>query len=284
MDAGHAADDFRRACLEAARQALDEDLRSDGDITSRSIFTDDETAAGAFMLRAPGVIAGLPCAQAVFALLSPEVEFTPRVADGQSLAAGAVLAVVKGPIIPILEGERTALNFLGHLSGIATLTSEYVRLAGRHGVRIKDTRKTTPGLRSLEKYAVRAGGGLNHRAGLYDAVLIKDNHVRVAGGVGNAVRAARDQLGPDVPIEVEVETLEDLIEAIEASADTVLLDNMDVTVMAEAVQLADGRVKLEASGGIDLNNVEEIAATGVDHISIGALTHSAPSLDVALDI
>ncbi len=281
---GGADEEFRRACLEAARRALDEDLRSTGDITSRALFTEDERCTGVFTLKENGVVVGLPLARAVFKLLLEEVEFTPRVPEGQAAAAGSVLAVVKGPVIPILEGERTALNFLQRLSGIATLTAQYVRVAGRYGVRIKDTRKTTPGLRLLEKYAVRVGGGLNHRMGLFDAILIKDNHVRAAGGAGNAVRAVRSEVGPELPIEVEVEDLAGLAEAIEAGADTVMLDNMSVAEMTKAVELAAGRVKLEASGGIDLSTLEEIAATGVDFISAGALTHSCRALDISLDL
>jgi len=281
---GSADEEFRRACMEAARRALDEDLRSTGDITSRALFTEDETCAGVFTLKEDGIVAGLPLAQAVFKLLSEDVEFTPRVPEGQAAVAGSVLAVIKGPVIPILEGERTALNFLQRLSGIATLTAQYVRVAGRYGVRIKDTRKTTPGLRLLEKYAVRVGGGLNHRLGLFDAILIKDNHVQAAGGVGNAVRAVRSEVGPEFPIEVEVEDLAGLAEAIEAGADTVMLDNMVAAEMKEAVELAAGRVKLEASGGINLSSLEEIAATGVDFISAGALTHSCRALDISLDL
>ena len=281
---GSADEEFRRACMEAARRALDEDLRSTGDITSRALFTEDETCAGVFTLKEDGIVAGLPLAQAVFKLLSEEVEFTPRVPEGQAAVAGSVLAMIKGPVIPILEGERTALNFLQRLSGIATLTAQYVRVAGRYGVRIKDTRKTTPGLRLLEKYAVRVGGGLNHRMGLFDAILIKDNHVQAAGGVGNAVRAVRSEVGPDFPVEVEVEDLAGLAEAIEAGADTVMLDNMAVTEMARAVELAADRAKLEASGGINLTTLEEIAATGVDFISAGALTHSCRALDISLDL
>ncbi len=281
---GSADEEFRRECMEAARRALDEDLRGTGDITSRALFTEDERCAGVFTLKEDGVVAGLPLAQAVFKLLSSEVEFAPRVSEGAAATSGTVLATVKGPVIPILEGERTALNFLQRLSGIATLTAEYVRIAGRYGVRIKDTRKTTPGLRSLEKYAVRVGGGLNHRMGLFDAILIKDNHVRAAGGVGNAVRAVRTEVGPNVPVEVEVEDLAGLAEAVEAGADTVMLDNMDVAEMARAVELAAGRVKLEASGGIDLSTLESVAATGVDFISAGALTHSCRALDISLDL
>lgn len=281
---GSADEEFRRDCLEAARRALDEDLRSIGDITSRALFTEDERCAGVFTLKEDGIVAGLPLAQAVFRLLADDVEFTPKVPEGQAAAAGSALAVVKGPVIPILEGERTALNFLQRLSGIATLTSEYVRVAGRFGARILDTRKTTPGLRSLEKYAVRVGGGLNHRMGLFDAILIKDNHVQAAGGVGNAVRAVRSEVGPEIPIEVEVEDLAGLAEAVEAGADTVMLDNMAVPQMREAVELAAGRVKLEASGGINLSTLEAIAATGVDYISVGALTHSCRALDISLDL
>lgn len=281
---GGADEEFRRACMQAARSALDEDLRSTGDITSRALFTDEERVSGVFTLKEEGIVCGLPLAQAVFRLLSVEVEFTAKVSEGQAVAAGSALAVVKGPVIPILEGERTALNFLQRLSGIATLTAQYVRIAGRYGARILDTRKTTPGLRQLEKYAVRVGGGLNHRMGLFDAILIKDNHVRAAGGVGNAVRAVRAEVGPGFPIEVEVEDLAGLAEAIEAGADTVMLDNMEAAEMAKAVEKAAGGVKLEASGGINLDTLEAVAATGVDFISVGALTHSCRALDISLDL
>ena len=275
---------FRRTCLEAVRRALDEDLRSTGDITTSTLVPREVWGIGRIILREEGVVAGMPLAGMAFRLLDGRARFQPMVKDGEHLPAGTELAVVEGPAAVILEGERTALNFLQRLSGIATMTSRFVALAAPHGVEILDTRKTTPGLRVLEKYAVRAGGGRNHRYGLYDGVLIKDNHIAVVGSVGEAVRRAREALGPEVSIEVEVQRLEDLEEAVEAGASVVMLDNLGVEEVSEAVRRAAGRVKLEVSGGINLENVAAYAATGVNFISVGALTHSARALDISLDL
>ncbi|MDD3717459.1 MAG: carboxylating nicotinate-nucleotide diphosphorylase [Actinomycetota bacterium] len=277
-------EEFRHICLEAVRRALDEDLQSSGDITSRALISPGARGRGRMVLREDGVVAGLPLASMVFRLLDTRVKFMPTANDGDHLPAGSEIAVVEGPVLVILEGERTALNFLQRLSGIATLTSRFVAAAAPHGAVIMDTRKTTPGLRSLEKYAVRAGGGKNHRFGLYDAVLIKDNHVAAVGGTGKAVKSAREAVGKDMSIEVEVQRLEDLEEAIQAGADVIMLDNMDPGEVREAVERARGRVRLEASGGINLENVAAYAQTGVDFISAGALTHSARALDIALDL
>lgn len=277
-------EDFRHICMEAVRRALDEDLQSSGDITSRALISPAARGKGRIVLREDGVVAGLPLASMVFRLLDTRVNFMPMANDGDHLPAASEIAVVEGPVLVILEGERTALNFLQRLSGIATLTSLFVAAAAPHGAVIMDTRKTTPGLRSLEKYAVRAGGGRNHRFGLYDAVLIKDNHVAAVGGTGEAVKLAREALEEGMTIEVEVQRLEDLEEAIQAGADVVMLDNMGPVDVKEAVVRASGRVKLEASGGISLENVADYAATGVDFISAGALTHSARALDIALDL
>ncbi len=235
-------------------------------------------------MREEGVVAGLPLASMTFRLLDPKLRFQPLVSDGDRPAAPAEIAVVEGRVSTILEGERTALNFLQRLSGVATLTSRFVAAAAPHGVEILDTRKTTPGLRALEKYAVRAGGGRNHRFGLYDGVLIKDNHIAAVGSTAEAVRRAREVLGNEVSIEVEVQDLDELEEAIRAGADVVMLDNLSVEEVREAVRRAGGRVKLEVSGGIDLENVVAYASTGVDFISVGALTHSAPALDIALEL
>lgn len=273
----------KREYLEAVRLALDEDLRSEGDITSRALFTREDRGEGYFLLKQDGRVAGLPVAAAVFHLLNREVAFQPLVSEGDDLEAGIRLARVEGPILPILEGERTALNFLQRLSGIATLTAAYARRAAPYGVAIKDTRKTTPGLRYLEKYAVRVGGGANHRMGLYDAVLVKDNHIRGIGGIEMALRLVREEYGDTFPVEIEVNTLEELEIAVSGGAQVVMLDNMDTGRIREAVRLAAGRVKLEVSGRVTLERVEEIAATGVDFISVGALTHSCPALDIALD-
>ena len=218
-------------------------------------------------------------------MLDESISFRARKRDSDKVEAGALLAEIDGPAAPILSGERVALNFLGHLSGIATLTAAYVAKIGNAKARVCCTRKTTPGLRALEKYAVRCGGGVNHRYGLDDAVLIKDNHIAVAGGVRQALEKARAAVGHLVKVEIEVDSLAQLKEVLASGkADVVLLDNMDTTMLAEAVKLADGTLKTEASGGVTLETVAAIAATGVDLISSGALTHSAPSLDVALDI
>jgi nicotinate-nucleotide pyrophosphorylase (carboxylating) len=276
--------DFKRKCLEEVQRALDEDLQSSGDITSRALIPPDSRGRARIVLREDGVVAGLPLASMVFRLLDNKVNFQPLVGDGDLLPAGSEIAIVEGPVLAILEGERTALNFLQRLSGIATLTNEHVSRAAPHAVEILDTRKTTPGLRPLEKYAVRAGGGKNHRLGLYDAVLIKDNHIAAVGGVGRAVEKAREAVGEEQQVEVEVESLDGLEEAIAAGADIVMLDNMSVEETSKAVEAAGGRVKLETSGGITLENLEAYAATGVDYISVGALTHSAPALDIALEL
>ena len=277
-------EDFRRICMEAVRKALDEDLQSSGDVTSRALVPPDARGRGRIILREEGVVAGLPLASMAFRLLDNKVNFQPLVNDGDHLPAASEIAVVEGSVLTILEGERTALNFLQRLSGIATLTSRYVAAAAPFGATVLDTRKTTPGLRGLEKYAVRAGGGKNHRFGLYDAVLIKDNHIVAVGGVGKAVESAREAVGEEAGVEVEVQRLADLEEAIQAGADVVMLDNMSVAEIAEAVRNARGRVKLEASGGIGLDNIVAYAETGVDLISVGAITHSARALDIALEL
>jgi len=275
---------FRRICMEAVQRALDEDLQSSGDITSRALIPPEAKGKGHIVMREEGVVAGLPLASMTFRLLDTKIGFQPLVSDGERVPAASEIAVVDGQVLTILEGERTALNFLQRLSGIATLTSLFVAAAAPFSAVILDTRKTTPGLRGLEKYAVRAGGGKNHRFGLYDAILIKDNHIAAVGGTGKAVELAREAAGSDVAIEVEVQRLRDLEEAIQAGADVVMLDNMTVEEVREAVLSARGRVKLEASGGIGVDNVTAYAETGVDFISVGALTHSARALDIALDL
>lgn len=276
----------RQIYVPLVRAALAEDLGDAGDLTSRAIFTGDDTATAHVVARAAGVIAGLDVALSTFYLLdgSAAVEAKPLIRDGAQVDAGVRLAQVAGPVEVLLGAERTALNLLGHLSGIATATRELVRRAEGTGARITDTRKTTPGLRALEKYAVRCGGGVNHRLGLHDAVLIKDNHIAAAGSVGEAVRRARSQVGPTIEVEVEVDDLEQLDEALEAGAEIVLLDNMSPTELCRAVTRTAGRAVLEASGGITLETVREVAETGVDRISVGWITHSAPALDVALDL
>jgi nicotinate-nucleotide pyrophosphorylase (carboxylating) len=270
-----------RPIIEAA---LREDLGRTGDITSNAVIPATATATARIMARAPGRIAGLGVAGWVFTTLNPSVEVTFEASDGDDVEAGSMLATVAGSARSILGAERVALNLLGRLSGIATVTARLVEIVAPHGTAIAGTRKTTPGLRTLEKYAIRVGGGSNHRFGLDDAVLIKDNHIAIAGGVAAAVSSARAAVGHLVKIEVEVDTLGQLGEALEAGPDVVLLDNMSTEELVEAVALVDGRVVIEASGGITPENVADIAATGVDVISLGWLTHSVTALDVALDV
>ena len=270
---------------DAVRRALDEDLGRAGDITSNATIPEGARARAVMVARQSGVIAGLPLAAAAFRLLAPDVDVEPHVRDGASVTEGAPLLTLTGPARAILAGERVALNFVGRLSGIATMTADYVRHTEGSGLRICCTRKTTPGLRALEKYAVRCGGGFNHRFGLDDAILIKDNHIAVAGGVRQVLERVCEHAGHLVTIEIEVDTLAQLREVIETGlADVVLLDNMDIPELAEAVKIAAGRVVLEASGGVTEETIAAIARTGVDYASSGALTHSAPNFDVALDI
>ncbi len=270
--------------LPVVRRALVEDLGLAGDLTTDAVVPPDALASGRVVARQPGRVAGIDVAAAVFAEVDRAVAAKPLAADGDDVAAGAVLAEVAGPAAPILTAERTALNVLGRMCGIATATRDLVALVAGTGARVADTRKTTPGLRALEKHAVRTGGGVNHRFGLHDAVLIKDNHLVLAGGVGAAVAAARARVGHLVQVEVEVETLDQLDEAIAAGADVVMLDNMTPAELRAAVDRAAGRVVLEASGGITPATIRVVAETGVDLISVGWLTHSAPILDVALDL
>ena len=266
------------------RRALQEDLGLAGDLTTSATVPAGERLAGRIVARRGGCVAGLQVAARVFALLDADVRFDARVADGDVVAADTTLAEIAGPAHAILTGERVALNLLGHLSGVATVTRGIVdAIAGTRG-RVVCTRKTTPGLRALEKYAVRAGGGSNHRFGLDDAVLIKDNHLAIAGGIEEAVRRARAAVGHLVKIEVEVDDLEQLRRALATPLDAVLLDNMPPPVLRQAVELVAGRVITEASGGITPDTARAIAETGVDLLSVGWITHSAPSLDVALDI
>ena len=270
--------------LDVLRAALAEDLGTAGDLTTDAIVDPSATAEGALVARQPGRVAGLDVAAAVFALVDHAVTVTPLVADGDDVAAGSALGTVRGPARAILTGERVALNVLGRLCGIATATAALVAAVGDHPARITATRKTTPGLRALERYAVRAGGGADHRFGLDDGVLIKDNHLAVAGGVAPAVARARDRAGHMVRIEVEIDTLEQLHEALALGVDAVLLDNLGPAALAEAVRRVNGRATTEASGGITADTVAAVAASGVDLISVGWLTHGAPALDVGLDV
>ncbi|MGQ9490813.1 MAG: carboxylating nicotinate-nucleotide diphosphorylase [Anaerolineae bacterium] len=265
------------------QMALAEDL-GDGDITTLSTIPADGRYIGDFLVKEAGVIAGLWVAARVFTLLDPAVSFRPAVTDGDRVAPGQVVAVVEGSGRAILSGERVALNFLQRMSGIATATRRYVdAVAGTRAV-ILDTRKTAPGLRLLDKWAVRLGGGQNHRMGLYDMALIKDNHIAAVGSITEAVRRVRAADARGRPIEVEVTNLDQLREALALDVDRILLDNMTPAQMAEAVRIAAGKTPLEASGGVNLHTVAAIAATGVDYISIGALTHSVQALDISLDL
>jgi nicotinate-nucleotide pyrophosphorylase (carboxylating) len=264
--------------------ALSEDLGRTGDLTTDAVVPSSATATARLVARQGGRVAGLTISCRAFTLLDDRVQVDYRAADGDDVEAGATLAEVSGPARAILSAERVALNFLGRLCGIATQTRDVVAAVAGTGTRVADTRKTTPGLRGLEKYAVRVGGGWNHRLGLYDAVLIKDNHLAVAGGVGEAVRRAKGAVGHLVKVEVEVTSLAQVQEALDAGAEVVLLDNMTLQQLREAVALVGGRAVTEASGGITPANAAEVAAAGVDVISLGWLTHSAPALDVALDV
>jgi len=268
---------------EAVTRALQEDLGLAGDITSAATIPAGQSSEASIVAREDGVVAGLALARAAFHALDPHIVLTAQVADGQRAEAGTALAHISGNTRAILGAERVALNFLGRMSGIATLTAQYVAAVAGTRAKITCTRKTMPGLRALEKYAVRAGGGVNHRFGLFDGILIKDNHVAAAGGVAAAVEQARAAAGHMVRIEVEVDTLAQLDEALAQGADIILLDNMSGDALREAVSRARGRAVLEASGGVSLETVGAIAATGVDLISVGALTHSVRCLDVGLD-
>ena len=270
---------------EAVQRALDEDLGRAGDVTSIATIPETTMAHAILVARQAGVIAGLPLAVATFQKLSADINIQAHARDGATVAAGMHVLTISGPARAVLGGERTALNFVGRLSGVATLTSDYVRHTAGTKLRICCTRKTTPGLRALEKYAVRCGGGFNHRFGLDDAILIKDNHIAVAGGIKPVLERARAHIGHLVKVEIEVDTLSQLREVLDTGlADVVLLDNMDIATLTEAVKLTKGRVVLEASGGVTRSSIAAIAATGVDYASSGALTHSAPNFDVALDI
>jgi nicotinate-nucleotide pyrophosphorylase (carboxylating) len=264
-------------------RALAEDLSSRGDITSEAIIPPDSRSRAVIVARQDGVVAGLEVARHVFARVDPGVVFETKSVDGDRVSAGSELAFVEGLSRSILTAERTALNLLGRMSGVATATAELVGAVAGTPARITDTRKTMPGLRVLDKHAVAAGGGINHRMGLYDAVMIKDNHIRAVGDITDAVMRARAAVGPGTPIIVEVEDLEQLQEVLACDADRVLLDNMTPEQLSQAVDLVDGRFETEASGGVTLDTVRQIAETGVDFISAGWITHSAPQLDVALD-
>lgn len=267
--------------LDTIQRALAEDIGA-GDATTLSIVPPDATMRGQIIAKQDGIIAGLDVARAAYELLDSAVEFSPQLADGSRVARAGVLALVSGRTSSLLTAERTALNFLGRMSGIATLTRQFVdAVAGTRAV-ILDTRKTAPGLRAVDKLAVKLGGGGNHRIGLYDMILIKDNHIDYAGGIEEAVRRAKAARS-GLQIEVEARTMNDVRVALSLGVERILLDNMSVEMMAEAVRLTNGRAKLEASGNVTLETVRRIAETGVDFISVGALTHSAKVFDVSFD-
>jgi nicotinate-nucleotide pyrophosphorylase (carboxylating) len=269
----------------AVTRTLEEDLGRAGDVTSIATVPEDTRGRAAVVARKPGVISGLPLVDAAFRRLSPRIEIEPHGRDGMAVKAGTTLMTIAGDARAILSAERTALNFLGHLSGIATATAEFVRRIAHTKARVICTRKTTPGLRALEKYAVRCGGGFNHRFGLDDAVLIKDNHIAVAGGIRAVLTRAKAACGHLVKIEIEVDSLDQLKEVLDVGlADVVMIDNFDLESMRKAVAMVAGRLVIEASGGITLDSAAAIAETGVDYLSSGALTHSVQNLDIGLDI
>lgn len=265
------------------RNTLQEDLGRAGDLTSNLIIPAQARTCLRFVARECGVLAGLDLARLAFRLMDPSIRFLPLMRDGQRLNRGDIIATVEGPARAILSAERTALNFMGHLSGVATATARIADVIRPYGAKVTCTRKTLPGLRMVQKYAVRVGGGSNHRYGLDDAILIKDNHVAVAGGVRQAVERARKAAGHMVAIELEVDTLEQLEEGIAAGANIILLDNMSPDTLREAVRIVNGRAVTEASGRVTLDTVADVARSGVDYIAVGAITHSVAVLDIGLD-
>lgn len=267
----------------AIKAALAEDLGLVGDITTNATVAADTVADAVIATRRVGIVSGVQLAEATFRMLDPNVKFVTKHCDGQRVTPGDVIATISGNARAVLSAERVALNFMGRMSGIASLTRRYADAVNGTNARIADTRKTTPGLRAFEKYAVRCGGGHNHRTGLFDAVLIKDNHIVAAGGLDRAIEAARSSAGHMVKIEVEVDTLDQLDKVLKHRVDAVLLDNMTPAQLKDAVNRIAGRCLSEASGGVNLETVRAIAETGVDMISVGALTHSAPVLDLGLD-
>ena len=268
---------------ELIRKALEYVFCNDA-VTTENLIDENQRSRGLFLAKSAGVVAGIAVAEQVFRTLDNDIEFTVIINDGEEATPGDVIAMVEGRTRTLLMGERTALNFLQRLSGIATRTRRMVEMIRYEKAEIVDTRKTTPGLRWLEKYAVRVGGARNHRFGLYDGAMIKDNHIKAAGGIQKAVSTLRARLPHTIRIEVEVENLEQLQEALEARADIILLDNMDVDTLRQAVEITAGRALLEASGGITEETLVDVARTGVDFISIGALTHSAGSLDISFNL
>lgn len=269
-------------CRDIVRLALVEDIGT-GDVTTQFTVAPETAGAARMITKQAGVIAGLPVVTEVYRQVDSEVQVTPLVSEGDRVEAGTVLCHIEGRAQSLLTGERVALNFVQRLSGIATKTAQMVSLVAGTKARVVDTRKTTPGLRNLEKYAVRTGGGHNHRFGLYDAILIKDNHIQACGSITEAVHSAFAQAPHTMTVTVECDTLEQVNEAVQAGADIVLLDNMTLEQLSQAVSIIDGQAAAEASGGVNADTITEIAQTGVDVISVGALTHSATALDISLD-
>ncbi len=263
--------------------AISEDL-GPGDLTTDSIFTPDQKSLAKLVAREPMVISGLSVAQAVFLRIDDKCKFSPLASNGQYVKKNKIIAKIHGPTSALLKAERTALNFIRRLSGIASETREYQKILERYSCTLLDTRKTTPGWRSLEKAAVRDGGGNNHRFGLFDGVMIKDNHIKAAGSIEEAVELARRRIPPTIKIEVECDTIPQVRKAVKAGADIIMLDNMAPKMILRAIEIIGSKAKTEASGGITLDNIEEIAKTGVDFISVGALTHSARSSDIAMEL
>lgn len=263
--------------------ALTEDIGT-GDITTNALIPVEMYSTATMVAKDDGIIAGMEIAATVFRILSPEIVWNPLVKDGDKIKKGDLLVEMSGPFRALLTGERLALNFLQRMSGIASMTALFVGQVREYNTKILDTRKTVPGLRILDKYAVRAGGGMNHRIGLYDMVLIKDNHIKVAGGIRNAVEQIRHKVQAGIKIEVETTTVEEVKEALEMNADIIMLDNMSNETMKLCVDLINHRAKVEASGNMNLERVKEVAATGVDYISIGALTHSVKAMDISMNI
>ena len=263
--------------------ALREDI-GPGDLTTEALIQPDIEGKAELIAKEPLILAGIEMAREVFHQVNQDINFLGRHTDGEDLSSSTVIATISGPLRSLLTAERVALNLLQRLSGIATLTRQYVNGIEGTKARIVDTRKTTPGLRALEKYAVRIGGGKNHRFGLFDGILIKDNHIAAVGSLTEAVKRAREKVPHTLKIEVETENLDQVREAISAGAEIIMLDNMDIETMKEAVKLINGKALIEASGGINLNNVRQVAETGVDLISVGAITHSARSMDISMEI
>lgn len=277
-------DAFVREMFDIARRALDEDLGSRGDITTKAVCAESMRGEAEIMLNESAIVAGMAMAHIVFSLLDERIEFSKFKDDGERGEPGEIIAEVSGPLSSILQGERVALNFLSHLSGIATATYQFTEIASKYGVKVSDTRKTMPNMRKLQKYAVKVGGGKPHRMGLYDEILIKDNHIAIAGGVRQSIEAVRGLYGEDVWMEVEVSTIDQLREALELKPAMIMLDNMNPETVIECVKICEGKVELEVSGGINISNMEVFARTGIDRIAIGALTHSVKSVDMNLEI